>query len=273
MIINSVTEIYFSPTGTTKKVIRAIAEGMGVINKEVIDITLPQLREKKAPHINGDIVLIGVPVYEERVPKMLIEFLKSLNGHKKPVVIVGVYGNVGCGIVLDELNKITSDDGFKVVAAASFIGEHSFSSDKAELAKNRPDKNDLCKAEEFGKNIMNKMQNINDLNDISLKIPEGRLPIIAKVVPEKITRVVSKTPAADKGLCNHCNVCADWCPVGAIDRKTLEINEDKCIRCFSCVKKCSKKARKIIYKPDFIVSKVLKMKNRAAKEPELFFDV
>lgn len=41
MLIDSVTEIYFSPTNTTKKIINAIAKGMGLINKEILDITLP----------------------------------------------------------------------------------------------------------------------------------------------------------------------------------------------------------------------------------------
>lgn len=271
MLIKSVTEIYFSPTGTTKKIINAIAKGMGEINKEVIDITLPDVRERKLSAINGDVVLIGMPVYEERIPKMAIEFLKALNGDKKPVVIVGVYGNIGYGIVLDELNKIASDTGFKVVAAAAFIGEHSFSNDKVDLAKNRPDKNDLFKAEEFGNNIMKKLHNINDLNDIHLNIPQGKLPIMAKIAPKNSARLVTKTPVIDKNLCTNCNVCAKWCPVGAINKQTLEINENKCIRCFSCVKKCSKKARRIVYKPDFIVSAVLKMKNKTAKEPEMYF--
>ena len=34
------------------------------------------------------------------------------------------------------------------------------------------------------------------------------------------------------------------CPTKAIDSKTLIIDNKKCIRCFSCVKKCNRKARK-----------------------------
>ena len=212
-----------------------------------------------------------MPVYEERIPKILLEFLTCLNSNGKPVVIVGVYGNIGYGIVLNELNNITSNAGFKVVAAATFIGEHSFSTDKIHLAKNRPNNNDLKKAEEFGQNIIKKMQKIKDLDNVSLNIPKGTLPITAQIAPKNSARLVTKKPDVDKHLCNHCNVCVKFCPVGAIDESTLEINEDKCLRCFSCVKRCVKKARKIIYKPDFIVSKVLKMKNKIAKEPKLYF--
>ena len=114
------------------------------------------------------------------------------------------------------------------------------------------------------------MQKIEDLNNVSLNIPKGKLPIIAQISPKNSARLVTKKPDVNKHLCNHCNVCVKFCPVGAINESTLEVNEDRCLRCFSCVKRCVKKARKIIYKPNFIVSKVLKMKNKIAKEPKLY---
>lgn len=270
MLINSVTAVYFSPTGTTKKIMNAIINGMGAEDNEIIDITLPQARKKEISLIKGDIVLIGVPVYEESIPKILNQFLTSLKGEGKPVVIVGVYGNIGEGIVLNELGRITSNSGFKVAAAATFIGEHSFSTKELPVAENRPDNNDLKKAEEFGQNIMKKMQKITNLNDASIMIPQGKLPLISKVLPEDSARLFTQKPDVYKSLCNHCNVCVKSCPVGAINKETLEINEELCLRCFSCVKRCVKKARRIIYRPKFVVANVLKMKSRVDKEPKIF---
>jgi len=270
MLISSVTTIYFSPTGTTKKIINSIVKGMGIVNNKIIDLTLPKVREAGIPVIDGDIVLIGVPVYEEKIPEIVSPFLTNLKGNGKPVVLVGVYGNVGDGIVLNELDFITQKSGFKVVAAGSFIGEHSFSTEEMPIAQNRPNNNDLNKAEEFGKSIMERIQNINNLKDVSLKIPQGKLPLMAKIVPKNSARLFTKTPFADMSKCSHCNVCVKLCPMSAIDKETLEIDEEQCLRCFCCVKRCPKKARKIIYKPRFLVSKVLKMKNRIIKEPKLY---
>ena len=270
MLISSVTTIYFSPTGKTKKIINSIVKGMGIVNNKIIDLTLPKVREAGIPVIDGDIVLIGVPVYEEKIPEIVSPFLTNLKGNGKPVVLVGVYGNVGDGIVLNELDFITQKSGFKVVAAGSFIGEHSFSTEEMPIAQNRPNNNDLNKAEEFGKSIMERIQNINNLKDVSLKIPQGKLPLMAKIVPKNSARLFTKTPFADMSKCSHCNVCVKLCPMSAIDKETLEIDEEQCLRCFCCVKRCPKKARKIIYKPRFLVSKVLKMKNRIIKEPKLY---
>lgn len=126
MIIKSVTSIYFSPTGTTKNIIYSIINGMGIIENISINLTDHKIRDTAAPIINGDIVIIGVPVYEERIPKVVHNFLNSLNGNKKPLVLVAVYGNFSYGIALNELNFIAKNRGFNVVAACSFIGEHSF---------------------------------------------------------------------------------------------------------------------------------------------------
>ena len=270
MLISSVTTIYFSPTGTTKKIINSVVKGMGIVNNQIIDLTLPKVREAGVPLIDGDIVLIGVAVYEEKIPEIVYLFLNNLIGNEKPVVLVGVYGNIGDGIVLNELDFITQKSGFKVVAAGSFIGEHSFSTDEMPIAHNRPNNDDLNKAKEFGKSIMEKIQNINNLKDITLKIPQGKLPLMAKIVPKNSARLFTKTPFADMTKCSHCNVCVKLCPMSAIDKETLEIDEEQCLRCFCCVKRCPKKARKIIYSPKFIVSKILTAKNKIKRVPKIY---
>lgn len=268
MIINSATSIYFSPTGTTKKVINAIVKGMGMINNNSIDLTCSNIRNKLMPAINEDIVLIGVPVYATGVPNILKPFLTNLKGNNKPVVLIAVYGNMSEGTALNELYTITENSGFKIVGAGSFIGEHSFSTEETPIAKGRPNYEDLNKAEEFGRKIIEKMRNMNDLS--TLQIPMGKKPLMAKILPEDSARIFNETPTPDINLCSRCNTCVKLCPMGAIHKDTLEVNENKCIRCFCCVRKCPIKARKIVYKPKFLVSKVLAIKNRKARMPQIY---
>ncbi|MBA2904735.1 4Fe-4S dicluster domain-containing protein [Clostridium saccharobutylicum] len=110
----------------------------------------------------------------------------------------------------------------------------------------------------------------NNLNDLIIQIPKGKLPLMAKILPKNSARIFTKTPFADMKICNKCGVCIKLCPMKAINKDTLDINEDKCIRCFSCVKRCPKKARKIVYKPKFLVSKILTIKNKNAKIPQIY---
>lgn len=270
MIINSVTSIYFSPTGTTKKIVDGIIIGMGLDKVRVVDLTLPRARKSSIGEINDDIVLIGVPVYEDKVPEILLEFLNNLKGNNKPVILVCVYGNVTDGITLNELFEITESNGFKVVGAGSFIGEHSFSSEELPVASGRPNYNDLARAEIFGVEIIEKLKGINDLSNIHLEIPSGKIHLMAKIVSKNRARMFTKQPKIDKNICSACGACACFCPVEAINKKNLEIDEDICIRCFSCVKRCPRKARKIIYKKKLLVVNVLKFKSRIKKEVKIY---
>ena len=60
-----IATIYFSPTGTTKKVIDYFVKGIGgeVIN--IIDLTKRDNREKKQnlSFLNVDLIVIGAPIY------------------------------------------------------------------------------------------------------------------------------------------------------------------------------------------------------------------
>ena len=270
MIINSATIIYFSPTGMTKKIADSIARGMGLKKIDLVDLTLSKVRDTNSLEFNNDIVLIGVPVYEDRVPKIVLKFLNNLKGNNKPVILVCVYGNIADGITLNELFEITESNGFKVVGAGSFIGEHSFSTKELPVAMGRPNYEDLSRAEIFGVEIVEKLKGINEIADVHMEIPEGKIGLMAKVVTKNSARMFTKQPMADKSICNDCGACAYFCPMGAINQDTLEINEDKCIRCFACVKRCPKKARKIIYKKKLLVVNVLRFRSRVKKEVKIY---
>ncbi|OOM14212.1 EFR1 family ferrodoxin [Clostridium saccharobutylicum] len=218
MIINSSTSIYFSPTGTTKKIINAIVQGISTTNNTSIDLTSSNVRNVLCPFIKGDIVIIGVPVYEERIPEVLYDFFASLNGNEKPVVLIAVYGNFGYGIALNELDAIAKKSGFKVVAAGSFIGEHSFSTKEVPVQEGRPNYEDLSEAKEFGRRIIEKIKKTDNLNDSIMQIPKGKLPLMAKILPKNSARIFTKIPFADMNICNQCGVCIKLCPMNAINK-------------------------------------------------------
>lgn len=53
-----------------------LIKGMGIVSVNTIDLTSNKVRISVTLPIEDDIVLIGVPVYEEGIPKIL----KLLNG-------------------------------------------------------------------------------------------------------------------------------------------------------------------------------------------------
>jgi ferredoxin/flavodoxin len=262
---SSATILYFSPTGTTKEILSAVAEGMQLRNLHTINITSQKTRKAKLDGPLGDVLLVGLPVYEERIPELVIPFLKELEGEGRPAVIITVYGNIGGGIALKQLYSTMQDAGFLVVAAGQFIGQHSFSTQAVPVAEGRPDAEDLQMARDFGAKILDKLQKSPD----GINSPQGKLPLMARVVPKNSARRVTEKPAADMQLCNRCGVCAKLCPTEAIDPQTLAIDETKCLRCFSCVNHCPKEARTINYKT-FVVKRFLESGAKVRKQPQLF---
>lgn len=231
--------IYFSATGTTRKIVREFAKGLNC-DVTYCDITKPGSREMPVL-IAHDLAVIAVPIYGERIPRILYDYLKQIEGNNTPLVTFSVYGNMGYGISLAQFEELSQENNFKLIAAATFIGEHTYASENTPVAYGRPDENDLEQATKFGMQVKEKLDS-GDLKPITVPVPT--LPKFITRFPDSGTRVLIKQPTIENTLCNHCNACAMLCPVGAIDLETLQINEKECLRCYACVKGCPKSARR-----------------------------
>ncbi len=136
--MDNILLVYFSPTGTTKKILKAIAEGYSSkasVTVEEVDITVKkfgQTAETLIQTVNEavsevDIVFFGVPVHEDTLPPLYREIAEGfMSETAKPCVNVAVYGNVSTGIVQTQMKGMFKERGFITVASGAFIGEHSF---------------------------------------------------------------------------------------------------------------------------------------------------
>jgi flavodoxin len=59
--------MYFSPTGTTKRVCKEIAQSISTTSPIRIDLTKPQTPELQGAY-KVDLWIVGVPVYASRMP-------------------------------------------------------------------------------------------------------------------------------------------------------------------------------------------------------------
>ena len=251
--------IYFSPTHSTKKVLSEIALGLGF--DEVIEVDLTNIHRKVIDFTDIDLVMLGCPVYSGRVPAKAKERFMMIPNGKIPAVIVSVYGNIGYGNALKELEEMMKVKGFVIIGGAAFIGEHSFSSKKHEIAKDRPNGKDLEMANEFGGKIKEKLciNTYEELRNKSINMP-GEL---SEKKAGKMPKMASK---ANKD-CIKCMKCISVCPVGAIN-EGLVCDANKCIKCFACVKSCPSNAREL-KNPILSIVGILLSKAKY-KEPKLF---
>jgi ferredoxin len=233
MRINKINLVYFSPTKTTQKVVRAIARGAGLPVQEY-DFTClydPPAIPSFGPE---EVVLIGMPVYVGRVPAAALGCIDALRGSGTPCVLAGVYGNRHFDDYLVELEDLVRKRGFVPTAAAAFIGEHSFS-DK--LAGGRPDAQDLEIAESWGKTIAAKLEAAAVAPALTAGTIPGNRPYRAPF------RQGSPLAPVVNEKCRACGACAAACPTGAIHREEVRrIAPEKCIKCRSCARVCPEKA-------------------------------
>lgn len=184
MDIKKVKAVYFTGTGTTKKLISIIAEEIArelKIDWEEIDLSLAEMRKDFLVFEESDLVIFGLFTVAGRVPNVLLPFLKTIRGNSALSIPVVLYGNRSYGDALIELKDTLESSGAQILAAASFIGEHSFS---YTLAKGRPDAEDTEVAKGFARKIVNKLSACNEKYQ-SIQVPEQ--PFLIKITTSRLT--------------------------------------------------------------------------------------
>ncbi|HYE68910.1 MAG TPA: EFR1 family ferrodoxin [Anaerovoracaceae bacterium] len=242
MNLKKVWAVYFSATGTTKKATESIAKVIAQkleAEYSVYDFTLPASRMKALSFHAEDLVVFGTPVYAGRVPNVLLKYLETIEGNAATAVPVVLYGNRDYDDGLVELRDLLEKANLHTIAAAAYIGEHSFS---YILAKGRPDEADMQALNDFAGKIAEKVQGFADVSGME-PIPVKGIqdpyrgyyqPRDRKGNPVDIRKVKPLTNEA----CDNCMICADVCPMGSINRDDVRDITGICIKCGACIKKC-----------------------------------
>jgi ferredoxin/flavodoxin len=235
MQLRTVHLVLFSPTHTTQTILEAIGRGTGLPVK-VTDVTPPE--PAKWPRMAADdLLIIGAPVYAGRLPVTATQRFVRLKGNGGPAAVVAVYGNRAFEDALVELQDIVTVAGFRTVAGAAFIGEHSYSTAETPIAAARPDSADLARAEGFGRALRGLLESISSPDTVKLSLP-GNRPY------RDLVRHGSNAPATDAAACTRCGECVAACPVAAIPAKDPTTTDPAlCIACAACVKVCPVDAR------------------------------
>ena len=226
--------LFFSPTQTGATVAKAVQENLKADAGESIDITNAAIEKTFDP---GDVVVIAMPIYSGRLPGIAVERFKSIRGNGTKAVAIAVYGNAKVDDALLELVTLCSEQGFEVAAAATFIGEHSFTMKEFPIAVGRPDANDREKAAKFAALVQEKL-------DAGGPFTAPTVPGSSPYVKETMTPPgIAATGSNDN--CTKCGLCETFCPTGAITLtdEGPQTDDANCIWCAACVKACTSHAR------------------------------
>lgn len=242
MQLQRIRLIYFSATDTTQTTVRRIGQMLSQqlsIPVQEEDFTLPAAREQDIICTEEELAVIGVPVYAGRIPNKLLPYVSGrIHGSRTPAVPVVLFGNRAYDDALIELRDVMQGNGFRCIAGAAFVGEHSFSDT---LGAGRPDEEDLLAADQFAKRVAQLISRMEILPEKPVKVKGN--PELRPYYAPKNAREYLKVKPVVGDTCISCGTCAALCPMGSIDPQDIKKYLGPCIKCGACIKKCPQHAR------------------------------
>ena len=140
-----ITTVYFSATYTTHRIVSHLAKRLSEEVKEYDITNNAPSNEIIIP--KDELLIVGIPVYAGRVPKMAVDRIRQFKGEGSPAIAVAVYGNRHYDDALLELSDLLSENGFQIISAGAFIAQHSIF---PKVGAHRPDADDYLLMNVFG---------------------------------------------------------------------------------------------------------------------------
>lgn len=243
-------ELVFSPTGGTQKAVRLLTQSW---DQPIVhtDLCAPETDFSKIVLQPDDHAFIAMPSFGGRAPAVAMERLRQIQGNGADCTLVCVYGNRAYEDTLAEMEDAARESGFQIHSAVAAIAQHSI---LPQYAPDRPDRQDEEQLAGFAVQIREKVTG-------SPAVPGNR--------PYKKEFKNSLVPSPSSS-CSQCGLCAQSCPVSAINPQTLLARKDLCIGCMRCVALCPEQVRSANKALRFAAGQALKKTCGKRKDNELF---
>ncbi len=248
MQISKIIQAFFSPAGTTEKLVTTAAATLAAalsLPVETADFTQPAGREHELNVPSDALLVVGVPVYAGRVPNKLLPFVhEKIRGDQSPAIALVSYGNRSFGDGLSELVAELKGNGFCPVAAGAFVCQHSII---PTLAAGRPNEEDLSELRDLASRAALRIRKLGGTQELLSPTVDGNTPPGPYYRPLELdgtpANFLKAKPKTDPEKCVNCGLCARVCSMGAIDPENVALVPGLCIKCQACVRRCPQGAK------------------------------
>jgi len=237
----NVAIFYFSGTGNTARIAEFLSGEIFNLGADVRQYNMTKLSNREAgfDFTGFDGAVFGFPVYIWRAPKVMREWLTTLNGNGIKCGMFFTYGGIHVGAAHYDTMNILTTQGFNVVGSGEFVGAHTFNLAGWNFSVGRPDDFDLKLAETYAKALMEKFR-AKKMSKLKLKDPSLTTRFLDKLV-KSVDRVM-QPPSRKGNECGLCGNCETYCPTAAMNAEKGEADPNTCNRCLKCVKECPENA-------------------------------
>lgn len=237
---------FFSATGNTAQMAEVIREKFIELGVEVdmLDITSYSDRHGEVDLGPYDAFILGAPIYSNRAPRIVREWLETLDGKGKRSSTFFTYGGFDVHPTHYLTRKILEGQGFVLVSSAEFLGKHTFNLGGWSAMVDRPDQTDFDVAREYVEETHKRFigENTGTPGELEkTKYTEKELDDFENFR----FMVVTQLPTRGGEECSMCMKCEEMCPTQAMNAENGEAERDKCILCLRCVSNCPEGALKI----------------------------
>lgn len=242
--IKCVHLVYFSPSGSTEKIVRKIATGIQGLEVKTYNLLPSAARKQQYVFGKEDLVIYG-SLSAGMLFTKAEEIFNCLQGNETPFIGVISFGNAYYGVALTEMKERAESRGFRVCALGAFVSRHTMTAD---LGAGRPDANDEAIMVDFGRKAYEKILSgdyaLHKQPGTNWSSSEEANKIIAFREQNKEPYNFPKEWRAKKisDDCIKCKTCVRNCPVDAIDIEQKKFDLDRCIACYGCINRCPKHA-------------------------------
>lgn len=235
--------VYYSATGSTKKVARAIHRGMS----RVMEADLASVKEIEPGATAGyDLIGIGSPNWYFRETANVRLFMQRMPDlHGKLGFVFCTHAATPLGI-FHSMVPMLKRKGLTIIGWGDWYGavNQVLHAPKPDLTDGHPDAIDIQEAEEFGREMAERALRVaageRDLVPVVPRGPDADPtfqphPIGEPFPGARVDRVI------DPGRCAYpnCAICMDCCPVGCIDLSADPPSiGDGCWNCSLCNRLC-----------------------------------